>query len=132
MRESIIDIEVIEDYEKETGKKWSKAEEQMAEICSFFDYGFQWNKEGNIVINNQYYEGTFENQEGMEQIYTFFGKDIEKSEGEKFNNVCLPCDFRHYEYQSAEDMVQKWSDTCKKTNAELVEKGLEKAFAWLD
>ena len=55
---SIIDIEVIESYEKETGKQWTETEEHMAEICSFFDYGFAWNEKGNITLNSTLDEET--------------------------------------------------------------------------
>lgn len=115
--ESIIDLEVIEDYEKETGKQWREdVEERMAEICSFYGYGFAWNKKGKIVINNDYY------QDRHMKYYKFFGKNIEKEteEGE----------LRHYEYESAEDMINDWINICKTTNEDYVKNGQEKPFIW--
>lgn len=122
--ESIIDSDITESYEKETGKAWSIAEEHMAEICSFYDYGFAWNEAGNIVINNGFYDGSFD---GVE-IYKFFGKNIEKNAGEEFNGVQLDADLKHYEYQSAEEMVKEWTDICKQSNEDYVKNDLRKPF----
>lgn len=117
--ESIIDVDVILDYEKDTGKTWrDDVEERMAEICSFYDYGFAWNEQGNVVINNGFYRGWHGD------FYNFFGMNMEKDteDGE----------LRHYEYKSADDMVADWLDICKKTNADYVKNGQIKPFVWLD
>ena len=114
--ESIIDLEVREDYERETGKSWTETEERMAEICSFYDYGFTWNENGNIVINNAYYCGW------QEDYYKFFGKNNEKDTEDGI--------LRHYEYKSAEEMVNDWLDICKTTNEDYVKNGQEKPFGW--
>lgn len=119
--ESIIDKEVIESYEKETGKQWTEAEEHMAEICSFYDYGFAWNEKGNIVINNGYY------CEWHQDYYRFFGKNIEIDENE---NIDLDGDLRHYEYESAEDMVKEWIKICKDTNNDYVKNEMKAPFNW--
>ena len=120
--DSIIDLEVREEYEKETGKKWSETEERMAEICSFYDYGFAWNEKGNIVINNGYYEGYFEDID--KEIYSFQGKNFEKD----VDGIIL----RHCEYESAEAMVQDWLSICKESNRDYEKNGQEKPFAWAD
>ena len=117
--ESIIDSDITEAYEKETGKAWSIAEEHMAEICSFYDYGFAWNEAGNIVINKGFRDDKF------------FGENIEKNAGKQFNGVHLNTDIRHYEYQSAEEMVKEWTDACKQSNEDYVKNGLRKPFEWL-
>ena len=114
---SIIDIAVREDYERETGKQWKEnVEEKMAQICSFYDYGFAWNKKGNIVINNGYY------QDLNQEFYKFFGKNIEEKtkDGE----------LRHYEYESAEAMISDWLPICKISNEDYVNNGQEKPFSW--
>lgn len=56
--DNIIDIEIIRKYESETGKQWTETEEHMAEICSFFDYGFAWGKKGKITVNSNLDEAT--------------------------------------------------------------------------
>lgn len=115
--DSIIDLEVREDYERETGKQWREdVEERMAEICSFYGYGFVWNKKGNIVINNGYY------QDWHQKYYKFFGKNIEKEteDGE----------LRHYEYESAEAMVGDWLHICNDSNEDYIANGQEKPFSW--
>lgn len=113
---SIIDLEIREDYEKETGKQWTETEERMAEICSFYDYGFAWNEKGNIVINNGYY------CDWHKDYYKFFGKNIEKDTDDGI--------LRHYEYESAEEMVNDWLDICKISNKDYVENGQKKPFGW--
>ena len=127
--ESILDEDVVQEYEKETGRKWTDVEEHMAEICSFYSYGFSWNKQGNIVINNGFYEGHFDDIDV--NIYTFFGINIEKNKGEYLGDVCLEYDLRHYEYQSAEEMVKDWSAICKQTNQDYEKNGQEIPFPWL-
>ena len=120
--ESIIDLEIREKYEKETGNIWGNTEERMAEICSFYGYGFSWNKKGNIAINNGYYEGLFEDI-GYE-IYQFYGKNFEKDvDGDIL---------KHYEYESAESMIQDWLDICKESNQDYIKNGQEKPFPWAD
>lgn len=121
--ESIIDIDDVVAYENETGKKWrEEVEERMAEICSFYDYGFCWNDKGNIAINNGYYCGWHE------EYYGFFGKNIEE---DITINENLDGDLRHYEYQSAEEMVKDWESICRVTNDDYVKNGSEKPFKWL-
>lgn len=118
MIESIIDAEVIKEYENETGNQWREdAEERMAEICSFYGYGFAWNKKGNIVINNGYYRSLHS------EYYEFFGRNIEQDteDGE----------LRHYEYISAEKMVEEWTKICKETNKDYEKNGQGKPFKWL-
>ena len=118
MIESIIDIEVIEEYEKETGKQWrEEAEERMAAICSFYGYGFAWNEKGNIVINNDYY------LDHHQEYYKFFGRNIEKDTPDGV--------LRHYEYESAEAMVEDWLEICRESNVDYIENGQEKPFEWL-
>lgn len=114
--DSIIDLEVREDYEKETGKQWTETEEHMAEICSFYGYGFAWNKDGNIVVNNGYYH------DWHKDYYIFFGKNIEShtEDGE----LC------HYEYESANAMIKEWLEICKVTNEDYVKNGQKKPFDW--
>lgn len=119
--DSIIDLSDREEYEKETGKYWSQVEEHMAEICSFYEYGFNWNNKGNIVINNGYY------QDWHQDYYKFFGKNIEMDLEE---NEELDGDLRHYEYESAEAMVNDWIEICKATNEDYVKNGQEKPFKW--
>jgi len=114
--DSIIDLDVREDYERETGKQWSETEEQMAEICSFYGYGFAWNKKGNIVINNGYY------QDWHQKYYKFFGKNIERETADG--------ELRHYEYESAEAMVNDWLHICKTSNEDYVANGQQKPFSW--
>lgn len=118
MIESIIDIEVIQEYERETGKQWrEEAEERMAIICSFYDYGFAWNGNGNIVINNGY------GNDCHQEYYTFLGKNVEKN---------LPDgELRHYEYESAESMIEDWTEICRETNRDYIKNGIEKPFKWL-
>lgn len=92
----------------------------MAKICSFYDYGFNWNSDGGIVIDNQYYEGTWEDMD--KDIYQFFGKDIEKMiDGVQWN---------HYEYLSAKDMVEDWQKICQTTNADYIKNGNDRPFEW--
>lgn len=121
--ESIIDTEVIESYEKETGKQWTETEEHMAEICSFFDYGFAWNEKGNIVINNGYYEGCHQD------YYKFLGKNIEIDVTDD-NDFGLDWDLRHYEYENAKNMVEDWIPLCKESNEDYVKNGSEAPFKW--
>lgn len=118
--DSIIDIEVIEEYEADTRKTWRKdVEERMAEICSFYDYGFAWDDNGKIVINNGFYCNWHEN------YYKFFGRNIEKDNTE--DGI-----LRHYEYESAEDMVKDWLNICETTNEDYVKNGLPKPFEWIE
>ena len=116
MIKSIIDLEVRLDYEKQTGKPWSETEERMAEICSFYDYGFAWNENGNIVINNGYYRGWHE------EYYKFLGKNIEKTTDDG--------ELRHYEYESADAMVNDWLNICKTSNEDYIKNGNERPFDW--
>lgn len=118
MIESIIDVEVIEEYERETGKQWrEEVEERMAAICSFYGYGFAWNEKGNIVINNDYY------LDHHQEYYKFFGRNIEKDTEDGV--------LRHYEYESAEAMVEDWLEICKESNVDYVKNEQKKPFEWL-
>lgn len=120
--DSIIDEEDVLEYQQTTGKQWREdVEERMAEICSFYDYGFNWNEKGNIVINNEFYEGTWENSKI--DYYQFFGKSFTKVINGNF--------LVHYEYESAETMVADWMDVCRETNVDYEEHGMEKPFKWL-
>ena len=120
---SIIDLDVILSYEKDTGKQWREdVEERMAKICSFYEYGFNWNEKGNIVINNHFYDGTFTDIDSS--IYDFHGKNIEKD--------IAGATLRHYEYESAEAMIADWIAICKDTNADYTKNGQDKPFAWAD
>lgn len=116
--ESIIDLEVIKRYERETGKQWRQdVEERMAIICSYYGYGFAWNEKGNIVINNGYDEDRYS------EFYKFWGKNFE---------VIIQNDIlKHYEYESAEAMIEEWAEICKKHNTERERKGFKKIFKWL-
>lgn len=115
---SIIDIEDIEAYEKDTGKSWREdVEERMAQICSFYDYGFNWNEKGNIVINNGF------GCDWHQEFYKFFGKNIEKTIENR--------ELRHYEYMSAEKMLTEWLPICKATNDDYTKNGQNKPFPWV-
>ena len=119
MFNSIIDIEYIEKYEKDTGRKWREdVEERMARICSFYDYGFNWNRNGNIVINNGY------GSDWHHEYYEFFGRNIETT----IDNMEL----RHYEYESAESMIEDWTEICRETNRDYMKNNQCRPFDWLD
>ena len=62
---SIIGLVIRNVYERETGKRWSEIEEHMAEICSFYEYQFSWNENGNIVIDNKDNQYEYESAEAM-------------------------------------------------------------------
>lgn len=121
--ESVLDTEDIKQYEADIGKEWREdIEERMVEICSFYDYGFTWDKNGRIVINNGFYCNWHAD------YYKFFGKDIEKNACE---DDSLDGDLRHYEYESAEDMVNDWIPICRVTNQDYIANGNVKSFGWL-
>ena len=121
IEESIIDLDIIEEYERDTGKEWTEIEEHMAEICSHYDYGFNWNKDGNIVINNEYYEGTWEDIDV--DYYTFFGKSFTLT----IDGIVL----KHYEYKNAEEMVNAWMKKLIKDKDRLKGSYVDGRFDWL-
>lgn len=111
---SIIDLEVREKYTKDTGKTWGEKEEHMAEICSYFLYGFDWNKKGNIVISDSYYN--WDGIKGVDEIgFEFVGE-----------NTC-----GHFEYDSVDEMLKQWKEECIIANKTAKQNKTNIPFKWL-
>jgi hypothetical protein len=104
-----------EQYIKDTGKQWTETEMHMAAICYIYSYSLDWNKDGNIVITNNIFEG-----EDRYNPCHFIGKSFDDGL------------HKHYEYKDAQEMVDSWEETCKKTNEDDLRNNCRKTFYWLD